>query len=103
MLPRIGLPLMRDLPDVDAVRQNPVEVPAGEGTASGTAPVAAPLADEAERVRLCLETPHAADLEIKPEESPDRLSLGLIDRQRALVGPIAERNEAAHPHALGFR
>src|SRR4051794_14222739 len=76
MLSRVGLPLVRDLADVERVRQDPVEVAAGKGAPAGTAPLRASLADKAESIGFGLQPPHAAELEVKAEESPHRFRLG---------------------------
>ncbi len=46
---------------------------------------------------------HVAVLEIKPEDGAHGLGFCLVDDQRAVVGLVAERHEAAHPHALLLR
>ena len=53
-----------------------------------------------ETVGLLLDPAHAAELTIESEDAAYRLGLGKVDDERALVGVIAQRHIAAHPHAL---
>src|SRR5205085_3591002 len=46
---------------------------------------------------------HAAELTLESEDAAYRLGLGRVDAERALVGVIAQRHIAAHPHALFLR
>src|SRR2546423_15031148 len=54
-------------------------------------------------VGLLLDPAHAAELTIESEDTAHGLGLGRVDDERALVGVIAKRDIAAHPHALSSR
>ena len=54
-------------------------------------------------VETLLETHHASRLEIAAKEGPHDAGVILDDTQRAVHNPIAERDDAAHPHALLLR
>src|SRR6202035_3241430 len=56
-----------------------------------------------ETVGLLLDPAHAAELTIESEDAAYRLGFGRVDDERALVGVIAQRHIAAHPHALFLR
>ena len=56
-----------------------------------------------ETVGLLLDPAHAAEITIESEDAAYRLGLGRVDDERALVGVIAQRDIATHPHALFLR
>src|SRR3954453_20518598 len=56
-----------------------------------------------ETVGLLLDPTHAAELTIESEDAPHGLGLSRIDDERAFVCVVAQRDIAAHPHALLFR
>src|SRR5437870_3813453 len=99
MLSGVELALVRNLTDVDRVRQPSVDVPAREGFAAalGAARRCATLCAEPEAVGLLLDPAHAADLTIKGEDAAHGLGLGRVDDERALARVIAERHVTAHP------
>ena len=105
MLAGVELALVRNLPDVDRVRQQPVDVSARErfAAALGAARRRAALCPEPQAVGLLLDPAHAAELTIKREDAAHGLGLGGVDDERALARVIAERHIAAHPHALLLR
>src|ERR1700751_5781921 len=87
MLPGIELALVRNLTDVDRVRQQMVDVSAGEGSAAalGAARRRAVLCPEPQAVNLLLDPAHAAELTIKGEDATHGLGLGRVDDERALA------------------
>ena len=81
MLSGVELALVRNLTDVDGVRQQMVDVSAGEGSAAalGAARRHAALGPEPQAVGLLLDQPHAAELTIKGEDATHGLGLGRVD------------------------
>ena len=105
MLAGVELTLVRNLTDVNRVREQSVDVSAREwdATALGALRCGASLSPQSEPVSRLLDPPHAAELTIQPEDAADNFGLGGIDDERALVRVIAKRHVAAHPHALLLR
>src|SRR6266481_6433399 len=105
MLPGAKLALVRNLTDVDRVRQQGVEVPAREGIAAAlyAARRSATLCAEPEAVGRLLDPAHAAELTIQSEDAANGLGLGRVEDERAFARVVAERHVAAHPHALPLR
>src|SRR2546430_12324319 len=105
MLSGVELALVRNLTDVDGVRQQMVDVSAREGSAAalGAARRRAALCSEPEAVGLLLDPAYAAELTIKSEDATYGLGLGRVDDERALARVVAERHVAAHPHSLLLR
>src|SRR5215469_16338484 len=105
MLAGVELTLVRDLADVHRVGEQPVEVPAREGSAAalGAVPCRATLCSQAEAIGLILEAAHAAKLAIEREDLAYRLGLGRVDDKGAPARLIAERHDTAHPQALLLR
>ena len=93
-----------DLPNVERVREQLVEGAAAQWAAAAHLAAAGrpPLGREAAPVRLLLHPADRAVREVKPEEAPHGLGLSLVDHQAALAGLVAQRHEAAHPHAFGL-
>src|SRR5438876_9867631 len=93
MLPGVELALVRNLTDVDGVRQQMVDVSAGEGSAAALAALRrhAAFCDESETVGLLLDPTHAAELTIKGEDATHGLGLGRVDHERALARVVTER------------
>src|SRR5467141_2579196 len=105
MLSGVELALVRDLTDVNRVRQQVVDMSAREGSAAAldAARRRAALRAEPQAVGLLLDPAHAAELMIKGEDTTHGLSLGRVDDERALARIVAERHNTAHPHALLLR
>src|SRR5277367_138982 len=99
------LTLVRYLAGVNWVREQGVEMTARErfATALGAIRRCAAFRPKPETVGLLLDPAHAAELTIESEDAAHGLGLGKVDDERALVGVIAQRNIAAHPHALFLR
>src|SRR5882762_6762649 len=105
MLSGVELALVRNLTDVNRVRQQVVDMSAREGFAAAldAARHRAALGAEPQAVGLSLDPAHAAELTIKGEDATHGLGLGRVDDERALARVVAERHNAAHPHALFLR
>src|SRR5437868_5552973 len=105
LLTGVELTLVRDLAGVNWVREQCVEMTAREQftAALGAIPRPGVFCSEPETVGLLLDPAHAAELTIESEDAAYRLGLGRVDDERALVGVIAQRHIAAHPHALFLR
>src|SRR5207302_1528440 len=90
---------------VNWVREQCVEMTAREGFAAalGAIRCRAAFRPKPETVGLLLDPAHAAELTIESEDAAYRLGLGRVDDEGALVGVIAQRHIAAHPHALFLR
>src|SRR6202022_3653260 len=99
---RVELTLVRYLAGVNWVQQQCVEMTAREGFAAALGAIRrrAAFRPKAETVGLLLDPAHAAELTIESEDAAYRLGLGRVGDERALVGVIAQRHIAAHPHAL---
>src|SRR6267142_1069046 len=84
MLPGVELALVRNLTDVDRVRQQVVEVPAREGFAAAldAARRCATLCAEPEAVGRLLDPAHAAELTIQSEDAAHGLGLGRSEERR---------------------
>src|ERR1700720_3685325 len=87
---------------VNWVREQCIEMTAREGFAAALGAIRCHAAFRAkpETVGRLLDPAHAAELTIESEDAAYRLGLGRVDDERALVGVIAQRHIAAHPHAL---
>ena len=96
------LTLVRNPTGVDRVREQCVEMPAREQftAALGAIPRPGVFCSEPETVSRLLDPAHAAELTIESEDAAHGLGLGRVDDERTLVGVIAQRDIAAHPHAL---
>src|SRR5580693_9153468 len=94
--------LVRYPAGVDWVREQCVEMTAREGFAAALGAIrrCAAFRPKPETVGLLLDPAHAAELTIQSKDAAHRLGLGRVDDERALVGVIAQRHIAAHPHAL---
>src|SRR5437773_2661721 len=105
MLSGIALALVRNLTDIDRVRQQAVNVAARQGFAAALIAVRGRrrFCSEPEAIDLLFDPAHAAELAIKREDMAHGLGLSGIDDQRALARVIAQRHIAAHPHALLLR
>src|SRR5215471_17890852 len=102
VLAGVELTLVGNLPGVDRVGEQPVEVAAREGFAAalGAVPCCATLCSQAEAIGLILDPAHASELAIKPENTPDSLGLGRVDGEGPLARVIAQGGKTAHPHPL---
>src|ERR1700730_9260792 len=105
MLSGVELPLVRDLTDVNRVRQQVVDMSTREGFAAAldAARRRAALRAEPQAVGLLLDPAHAAELMIKGEDATHGLGFGRVHDERAFARVIAERHITAHPHALLLR
>src|SRR2546421_6847471 len=102
MLAGVEPTLVRYVAGVNWVREQCVEMTAREGFAAALGAIrrGAAFRPKPETVGLLLDPAHAAELTIESEDAAYRLGLGRVDDERALVGVIAQRHIAAHPHAL---
>src|SRR5271154_2901510 len=102
LLAGVELTLVRYPAGVNWVREQCVEMTAREGFAAALGPIRryAAFRPKPETVGLLLDPAYAAELTIESEDAAHRLGLGWADDERALVGVIAQRHIAAHPHAL---
>src|SRR6202045_4214340 len=105
MLSGVELALVRDLTDVNRVRQQVVDMSAREGFAAAldAACRRAALRAEPQAVGLLLDPAHAAEVTIEGEDAAHCLGLGRVDNECALARVVTERHVAAHPHALLLR
>src|SRR5439155_17377139 len=78
MLSGVELTLVRNLTDVNWVREQVVDVPAREGFAAAHDPARhrAALGSEPEAVGLLLDPAHAAELDVKGDDAAHGLGLG---------------------------
>src|SRR5271168_4277406 len=102
MLAGVKLVFMGNLASVDRVREHRVNVSAREGFAAtlGAIRRCAAFRAKPEAVGFLLYPAHAAELTIESEDAAHGLGLGRVDDERALVGVVAQRHIAAHPHSL---
>ena len=102
LLTGVEFTLVSYVAGVNWVREQCVEMTAREGFAAALGAVRrrAAFRPKPETVGLLLDPAHAAELTIESEDAAYRLGLGRVDDERALVGVIAQRHIAAHPHAL---
>ena len=105
MLAGIDVALVLDLAAIEVVLQDQIQDAARERPAAGETATGALalLAADASPVEFLLEERDGAELGIAPEDHAHRLGLGLVDDQLAVPDVVAERDVAAHPHALGLR
>src|SRR4029077_1431096 len=105
MLSRVELALVRNLTDVDRVRQQSVDVPAREGSAAALDAVSrrAALRAEPQAVGLLFDPAHTAEFTIKGEDALHDLGLGRVNDEGRLSRVVAEAHNTAHPHALLLR
>src|ERR1700758_3082101 len=102
LLTGVEFTLVSYVAGVNWVREQCVEMTTREGFAAalGTIRCRAAFRPKPETVGRLLDPAHAAELTIESEDAAYRLGLGRIDDERALVGLVAQRHIAAHPHAL---
>src|SRR5438132_1213486 len=102
LLAGVEFTLVRYLAGVNWVREQCVEMTAREGFAAALGAIrrCAAFRPKPETVGLLLDPAHAAELTIESEDTAHGLGLGRVDDERALVGVVAKRDIAAHPHAL---
>src|SRR5215203_3066057 len=105
MLAIVGLPLMRQPPDVDWVGQDLVEVTPAErlAAAASTRSIDALRHNQASGIEPTLEGADGAELEIAGKQAPDQDRMVLDDVQGPVLDPVAERHYATHPDALLLR
>src|SRR5207302_9394686 len=105
LLSGMELTLVSYVAGVNWVREQCVEMTAREGFAAALGAIhpRAAFRPKPETVGLLLDPAHAAELTIESEDAAHGLGLGRVDDERALVGVIAKRDIAAHPHALLLR
>src|SRR2546421_775604 len=105
LLTGVEFTLVSYVAGVNWVREQCVEMTAREGFAAalGAIRCRAAFRPKPETVGLLLDPAHAAELTIESEDTAHGLGLGRVDDERALVGVIAQRHIAAHPHALFLR
>jgi hypothetical protein len=104
LLARVELTLVHYLAGVNWVREQCIEMTAREGLAAALGAIRRYPAfrPKPETVGLLLDPTHAAELTIESEDAAHGLGLGRVDDECPLVGVIAPRHVAAHPHALLF-
>src|SRR5260370_37950001 len=102
MLSRIALVLVADRADVGGVREQRVQRPAREGVPARTGPGARSphLRDDSPAPEIALEGPHAAHLQVAPEDGAHRGGLRRVHAEPTLLELIAPRGHATHPPAL---
>src|SRR6202045_2322281 len=105
MLSGVELALVRDLTDVNRVRQEVVDMSARKGFAAAldAARRRAALRAEPQAIGLLLDPAHAAELVIKGEDATHGLRLDGVDDERAFARVVAERHVTTHPHPLLLR
>src|SRR5258707_8504867 len=105
VLPGVTGALVRDLADIDRVRQQRIERPAREALPAGMAAVFVDALLRADPcfVELLLQPPHRAQLPVAKKDPPHRLGLLGHDNELSVLGRVAERAEPAHPQALLLR
>src|SRR5829696_8203268 len=105
MLAIVGLPLVRELPDVDWVGQYLVEVAPAErlAAAASTRSIDALRHMQGGGIEPTLEGAHGAELEIAGKQAPDQDCMVLDNVQGTVLEPVAERHYATHPDALLLR
>src|SRR5438105_3410062 len=102
LLAGMELTLVRYLTGVNWVREQCVEMTAREGFAAALGAIrrCAAFRPQPETVGLLLDPAHAAELTIEGKDAAHGLGLGRVDDERARARVIAQRDIAAHPHAL---
>src|SRR5215207_7455316 len=105
MLAIVGLPPVREPPDVDRVGQDLVEVAPAErlAAAAPTRSIDALWHNQASGIEPTLEGADGAELERAGKQAPDQDCMVLDDVQGPVLDPIAERHYATHPDALLLR
>src|SRR5208337_4242440 len=105
VLARVGDALVNDLAPIDSVLEHQVERASGKALAAGelSARSLPSLAHDAGPLELRLQQRDRAELGVAPEDRPDARRLRRVDDQLAILDIVAERDVAAHPHALGLR
>src|SRR5215218_8530954 len=105
MLANVGLPPVRQSPDVDRVGQDLVEVAPAErlAAAAPTRSIDALRHNQASGIEPTLEGADRAELEITGKQAPDQDCMVLDDVQGPVLDPVAERHYATHPDALLLR
>src|SRR5271155_3559705 len=80
-------------------------MPPREGSAAALGAIRrrAAFCPQPEPVGLVFDLAHAAEIAIESEDATHCLGLGRVDDERAFAPVIAERQIAAHPHALLLR
>src|SRR5438874_1199253 len=105
MLARVASTLVVDFADIERVRENPVNVAAAEGT---TAKLAVGRGDvefggKPKAFQFGLDQADALEIDVEPKDGSDGFGLGLVDDEGAVLAVVADRDPAAHPHALFLR
>src|SRR5690349_12567707 len=105
MLTRISLSMMADLANVNGIRQELVEVPAGK-TAPSSMParsVESRLGYDAPAIEFVTQRPDGSQCLVKVEYLPDRSRFHLVDDEPLILDVIAKGRQSAHPHTLLLR
>lgn len=105
MLSRVDLVMVNGVTALDAALEEIVERPSAERLAPADVAIAHDLGlgHDAIGSEILKQGSHRAQLKVALENMPDGLRFCLIDDQLAVLRLIAERNAAAHLHALGLR
>src|ERR1700732_2404607 len=102
VLPGVAGALVRDLADVEGVRQQRIKRSAREWLPTGTGPIAVStlLRSDPLLIEVLLQQSHRAKLPVSAQAESNRLGLLRDDDQLAIPGRITERGDPAHPHPL---
>src|SRR4030081_3052027 len=102
VLPGVAGALMPDLADVDRVRLQRIQRPAGERLSAGTGPISIStlLRSDPLLIEVLLEQSHRAELPVAAKDQPHGLGLLGDGSQLAILDRIAERGDPAHPHSF---
>src|ERR1700731_3636277 len=102
LLTGVEFTLVSYVAGVNWVREQCVEMTAREGFAAalGAIRCRAAFRPKPETVGLLLDPAHATEFPIESKDAAHGLALGRVDDERALACVIAQRDIAAHPHAL---
>src|SRR5215472_16094306 len=101
----MGLSFVNDLAEVGPVLQYQIERAARKRLATGevTRSAGPRLSFDPVGVELLLQQSDRTELDIAAEDRANGLRLAVNDEELAVLCPIPERGDAAHPHPLPFR
>src|SRR5450759_3929780 len=99
--------LVRDLPNIDGIAENPIQMtPAERFSTNGILPAGfTEWGVPTQTVEFSLQIPNTTQLKVKAINFPNTLSLRLIDDQGSFMRDITDWCVSSHPHplALGCR
>src|SRR5207248_11460805 len=101
---RMGLSLVHDLAAIEPVLQHQVERAAREWLAANAAPRSGGPRFAVDRLsfELVLQQPDRTEFGIAAKNGANDLCLTLDHKELAILGSVAERRDAAHPHPFPF-